>query len=184
MPQRLERTGALGLRPLARVADQLDAAEAILLGTSAAFDFAPPALPENVPPVPERPAVAPVVVPRWVQMVLLPLAIIGAYALVRASGPVFLLFVVAGLIALLLNPVVALLQRAHVPRGLAVALVIVGVLAVPDSAAQGVADRLVANGIKIIFNYTGALLTVPGDVTVHTSSPIVELLYALYFYLT
>ena len=61
--------------------------------------------------------------------------------------------------------------------------IIVGVLAVPDSAAQGVADRLVANGVKIIFNYTGALLNVPADVTVHTSSPIVELLYALYFYL-
>ena len=61
--------------------------------------------------------------------------------------------------------------------------IIVGVLAVPDSAAQGVADRLVDNGVRIIFNYTGALLTVPGDVTVHTSSPIVELLYALYFYL-
>src|ERR1700759_310805 len=87
------------------------------------------ALPENVPPAPDRPAVAPVVVPRWVQMVMLPLAIVGAYALVRASGPVFLLFVVAGLIALLLNPVVALLQRARVPRGLAVAMVIVGLLA-------------------------------------------------------
>ena len=61
--------------------------------------------------------------------------------------------------------------------------IIVGVLAVPDSAAQGVADRLVDNGVRIIFNYTGALLTVPADVTVHTSSPIVELLYALYFYL-
>ena len=61
--------------------------------------------------------------------------------------------------------------------------IIVGVLAVPDGAAQGVADRLVDNGVRIIFNYTGALLTVPADVTVHTSSPIVELLYALYFYL-
>ena len=38
----------LGLQPLARLADQLDAAEALLLGTSAAFDFAPPALPEGV----------------------------------------------------------------------------------------------------------------------------------------
>jgi predicted PurR-regulated permease PerM len=71
-----------------------------------------------------------VVVPRWVQMVMLPLAVIGAYGVVRAAGPVVLLFVVAGLIALLLNPVVALLQRARVPRGPAVALVIIGVLAV------------------------------------------------------
>ena len=33
-------------------------------------------------------------------------------------------------------------------------------------------------------NYSDALLTVPSDVTVHTSSPAVELLYALYFYLS
>jgi redox-sensing transcriptional repressor len=39
-------------------------------------------------------------------------------------------------------------------------------------------------GVKIIFNYTEALLDVPHDVTVHTTSPAVELLYALYFYLT
>ena len=62
--------------------------------------------------------------------------------------------------------------------------VMVGVLAVPGGAAQEVADDLVASGVKIIFNYSDALLTVPSDVTVHTSSPAVELLYALYFYLS
>ncbi len=62
--------------------------------------------------------------------------------------------------------------------------IIVGVLAVPDAAAQDVADRLIAAGVKIIFNYSGALLDVPSDVTVHMTSPAVELLYALYFYLT
>jgi redox-sensing transcriptional repressor len=62
--------------------------------------------------------------------------------------------------------------------------VVVGVLAVPSSAAQGVADRLVEAGVKIVFNYSEQLLQVPPDVTVHTSSPAVDLLYALYFYLT
>ena len=38
--------------------------------------------------------------------------------------------------------------------------------------------------MKIIFNYSEALLQVPPEVTVHTSSPAVDLLYALYFYLT
>src|SRR6202012_4869932 len=61
--------------------------------------------------------------------------------------------------------------------------VVVGVLAVPAAAAQGVADRLVAAGVKIIFNYSEQLLQVPPEVTVHTSSPAVDLLYALYFYL-
>jgi redox-sensing transcriptional repressor len=62
--------------------------------------------------------------------------------------------------------------------------IIVGVLAVPTEAAQEVADRLVEAGVKIIFNYSEALLQVPPEVTVHTSSPAVDLLYALYFYLT
>jgi len=62
--------------------------------------------------------------------------------------------------------------------------IIVAVLAVPPDAAQQVADEVVDAGVKIIFNYTEALLDVPQDVTVHTTSPAVELLYALYFYLT
>jgi redox-sensing transcriptional repressor len=62
--------------------------------------------------------------------------------------------------------------------------IVVGVLAVPTAAAQGLADALVEAGVKIIFNYSEALLQVPPEVTVHTSSPAVDLLYALYFYLT
>ena len=62
--------------------------------------------------------------------------------------------------------------------------IVVGVIAVPTEAAQQVADELVAAGVKIIFNYSEALLQVPPEVTVHTSSPAVDLLYALYFYLT
>jgi redox-sensing transcriptional repressor len=62
--------------------------------------------------------------------------------------------------------------------------IVVGVLAVPNEAAQSVADDLVGAGVKIIFNYSEALVQVPPDVTVHTSSPAVDLLYALYFYLT
>jgi redox-sensing transcriptional repressor len=62
--------------------------------------------------------------------------------------------------------------------------IVVGVLAVPSDAAQRVADDLVGAGVKIIFNYSEALLQVPPEVTVHTSSPAVDLLYALYFYLT
>jgi putative heme transporter len=76
------------------------------------------------PPPAEPPAnVAPVVVPRWIQLVVLPLALLGAWALARAAGPVLLLFIISGLIALLLNPFVTLLRRARFPRGAAVATV-------------------------------------------------------------
>ena len=62
--------------------------------------------------------------------------------------------------------------------------IVVGVLAVPADAAQRAANDLVDAGVRIIFNYSEALLDVPSDVTVHTSNPAVELLYALYFHLT
>jgi redox-sensing transcriptional repressor len=62
--------------------------------------------------------------------------------------------------------------------------IVVGVLAVPAAGAQHAADDLVDAGVRIIFNYTEALLETPGDVTVHTSNPAVELLHALYFHLT
>jgi len=62
--------------------------------------------------------------------------------------------------------------------------VVVGVLAVPADGAQQAADDLVSAGVQIIFNYSEALLETPADVTVHTSNPAVELLYALYFHLT
>jgi redox-sensing transcriptional repressor len=61
--------------------------------------------------------------------------------------------------------------------------IVVAVLAVPSPAAQALADDLADAGVKIIFNYSDALLQVPPEVTVHTSSPAVDLLYALYFYL-
>ena len=61
--------------------------------------------------------------------------------------------------------------------------IIVGLLAVPAASAQTVAEDLVAAGVKIIFNYSEALLAVPADVAVQTSNPAVELLTALYFHL-
>jgi putative heme transporter len=71
-----------------------------------------------------------VVVPRWVQLVMLPLAVLGAWALLRAAGPVVLLFLIAAILALLLNPFVGLLRRAHFPRGVAVLVVMLCVVCV------------------------------------------------------
>jgi predicted PurR-regulated permease PerM len=76
---------------------------------------------EQLPPGPPR-----VVVPRWVQLVALPLALLATYALAKAAGKVVLIFIVAGVIALILNPAVAFLQRSRLPRGLAVLAVYLG----------------------------------------------------------
>ncbi len=66
------------------------------------------------------PAVRRAVVPRWVQLVLLPLALLALWALARAAGKVLLIFIIAALIALILNPAVSFVQHRRVPRGLAV----------------------------------------------------------------
>ncbi len=63
------------------------------------------------------------VVPRWVQLVALPLAVVGLYVILRAAGPVILLFIIGALIARLLNPLVMVLRRARFPRGVAVLIV-------------------------------------------------------------
>jgi predicted PurR-regulated permease PerM len=70
-------------------------------------------------------AVAPVVVPRWIQLVLVPLAILGLWALARAAGSVLLILVVAAVVALILAPIVRLLER-FIPRGLAILVVYLG----------------------------------------------------------
>src|SRR2546421_5353911 len=71
----------------------------------------------------------PVVVPKWVQLVLLPLAILGLWALARAAGPVLLILVAASTAALILNPVVKWLQRRRIHRGLAILVVYLGMFA-------------------------------------------------------
>ena len=83
-------------------------------------DGDPPAPPEGGPKW-----VAPVVVPRWVQLVLLPLSIVALYIVARAAGTVLLIFVIAAVIALILNPVVSFVQRGRLPRALAVLAVYV-----------------------------------------------------------
>ena len=63
----------------------------------------------------------PVLVPRWVQMVLLPLALLGLWELGHAMGTLLVVVSGAGVIAVILNPLAKQLQRA-VPRGLAIVL--------------------------------------------------------------
>jgi predicted PurR-regulated permease PerM len=104
------------------------------------------ALPD--PDTPPPAGVAPVLLPRWVQLVLLPLAVLGIVAVLRAAGPVVLLFTVAALIALLLNPFVRLLRRARFPRGLAVLsvmlCVVLLVVAIGILLSNPVADQVSA----------------------------------------
>jgi predicted PurR-regulated permease PerM len=68
-------------------------------------------------------ATAKIEVPRWIQLVGLPLLLILAWALAGAVRHAIFVFLVAGLVALLLNPLVKAVERLHIPRGFAVAFV-------------------------------------------------------------
>jgi predicted PurR-regulated permease PerM len=87
-------------------------------------------------------AARPVVVPRWVQLVMLPISVLALWVVARAAGPVLLIFIAAGIVALILNPLVTFFQRALRYRGLAVAAVYVGFF-----GFLGTAGYLAANPI-------------------------------------
>ena len=87
-------------------------------------------------------AAKPVVVPRWVQLVMLPIGVLALWVVARAAGPVLLIFTAAGIVALILNPLVAFFQRGLRYRGLAVAAVYVAFF-----VFLGIAGYLAANPI-------------------------------------
>src|SRR6476620_3908302 len=62
-------------------------------------------------------------VPRWIQLVGLPILLLVVWMLAGILGHAIFLFLVSSVIAFLLNPLVRDLQRMRLPRGAAVALV-------------------------------------------------------------
>jgi predicted PurR-regulated permease PerM len=75
------------------------------------------------PPAPTGQASTRLEIPRWIQLVGLPLLLVLVWVVAGAVRHVVFLFLVALLIALLLNPLVRGLGRIWIPRGLAVAIV-------------------------------------------------------------
>jgi predicted PurR-regulated permease PerM len=86
-------------------------------------------------------------IPRWIQLVGLPVLLLFLWVFATTVSHVVFLFLVALLIALLLNPVVRVVQRVHLPRGFAVALVYL-VFAVTLIAAIGAIGTVVVNETK------------------------------------
>ena len=70
------------------------------------------------------PAGAPKIeIPRWIQLIGLPLVLLFVWTMATAVGHVVFLFLVAALIALLLDPLVRALGRLRIPRGFSIAVV-------------------------------------------------------------
>ena len=62
-------------------------------------------------------------IPRWIQLVILPVVLVLAFLLARTLGHVLFLFLTASVIAFTLNPLVRDLTRLRVPRVLSVFIV-------------------------------------------------------------
>jgi predicted PurR-regulated permease PerM len=82
-------------------------------------------------------------IPRWAQLVLLPLLLLLIWTVAGAVRHVLFLFLVALLIGLLLNPLVRGLGRARIPRGAAVGLVYLAFAAVVALAILVLATAVV-----------------------------------------
>jgi predicted PurR-regulated permease PerM len=86
-------------------------------------------------------------IPRWIQLVGLPLLLLLAWTVASAVGHVVFLFLLALLLALLLSPVVRALSRIRIPRGFAVAIVYLG-FAAAVIVAIGALGTVVVNETK------------------------------------
>jgi len=97
-------------------------------------------------------------IPRWIQLVGLPLLVVAAWIVVSAVSHVVLLFLVAAIVAVLLEPLVRALQRVWIPRGVSIAIVYLSFAAamVVVVAALGV---LVVDRTEAAANRIDAYLT-------------------------
>jgi predicted PurR-regulated permease PerM len=101
----------------------------------------PPESEDLLPPAP-----APLVIPQGVQLVLLAIGLLALWVAARAAREVVLIFVVASLIALVLNPFVDFLHRRGLPRGFAIPLtylsLVVVLAAVGAALAQPISHQI------------------------------------------
>jgi predicted PurR-regulated permease PerM len=107
--------------------------------------------------MPER---APTIqIPRWIQLVGLPILLILGWAVAGAVRQVIFLFLVASLIALLLNPLVRGVSHARIPRGFSVAIVYVAFVAC-IVVALGALGTVVVNHTRTAANRVDDYFTV------------------------
>lgn len=102
-------------------------------------------------PVAAEPATAPVrmQVPPWVQLVGLPLVVLFGYLFVKAASHAVVVFLVAGLISLLLAPLVRRLARTGIPRLVSVLLVFGAFASVVTVATIGAVDLVAEQAGKV-----------------------------------
>jgi predicted PurR-regulated permease PerM len=103
-------------------------------------------------------AVTRIQVPRWIQLVGLPLLLLFVWVVVGAVRHAVFLFIVAALIALLVDPIVRALIRFRLPRGLSIAIVYL-------SFAAALVAVILAVGASVVNEATSAVKRVNTYVT-------------------
>jgi predicted PurR-regulated permease PerM len=83
-------------------------------------------------------------IPRWIQLVGLPILLLFLWVVAGAARHVVFLFLVAALIAFLLNPIVRGLTRVWIPRGFGVAIVYLSFVAIVIAAAIAIGTVVVS----------------------------------------
>jgi predicted PurR-regulated permease PerM len=97
-------------------------------------------------------------VPRWIQLVGLPLLLLFVWLVVGAVRHAVFLFIVAALIALLVDPIVRAFIRFRLPRGISIAIVYL-------SFAAALAAIILAVGASVVNEATSAVKRVNTYVT-------------------
>jgi predicted PurR-regulated permease PerM len=95
--------------------------------------------------VPEGPKI---LIPRWIQLVGLPLLLLFLWVVAGAVKHVLFLFIVALLIALFFDPLVRAFHHARVPRGFAVGVVYIVTVLVVIAALAGAGTVIVTQSKK------------------------------------
>src|SRR4051794_26141399 len=114
--------------------------------------------------MPGTPAPSRIEIPRWIQLVGLPLLLLLLWAVAGAVRHAVFIFLVALLIALLLNPLVRPFGRVWIPRGLAVAIVYL-------TFAAGVALAILALATVVVQQTRHASTRVDHYFTVESGRP-------------
>jgi predicted PurR-regulated permease PerM len=115
-------------------------------------DQQPGPTPAAPPPAP-APGVPVLLVPRWIQLVSLPVVVLFGWIFAGAVRHALFVFLVSGIVAMLLNPLVSALTSLRLPRGLAVLVVYV-------SLAAGIVGAIGLAGVAAVNQVTSASDTI------------------------
>jgi predicted PurR-regulated permease PerM len=112
------------------------------------------------------PAGAPTIqIPRWIQLVGVPIIALIALLIVGKVFHAVFLFLVAGLIALLLDPLVRALEKLWIPRGLSIAIVYLGF-------AAALAVVVFAIGVVVVDQTESAANRIDAYLTTESGQPL------------